>query len=246
MLKHILPLIPQHETYIEPFAGGLAVFLAKPRVKVEVVNDFNREIANFYRYVHFHHDSLVAELEWYLHSRENFELLLKNSGLTELQRAARWYLLKVSSFSGYSDAFGRGRESFHGFDKNRHIPMIGELHDRLAGVYIENKDWEDVVQFFDRPEAFIYLDPPYCTGESEVYDAFSEFDMQRIRNRLDMVKGQWLLSCDDSPVCREIFGDLNLVSVPIKYSAGTTSANRPQKAELLVASAGIDLSGVNI
>ena len=60
MLKYILPLIPEHKTYIEPFAGGLAVFLAKNRCKVEVVNDYNREIANFYRYVKFHCASLTS------------------------------------------------------------------------------------------------------------------------------------------------------------------------------------------
>ena len=51
MLKYILPVIPVHDTYIEPFAGGLAVFLAKDRVKVEVINDLNDEVSGFYLYV---------------------------------------------------------------------------------------------------------------------------------------------------------------------------------------------------
>lgn len=51
MLKYILPVIPQHDTYIEPFAGGLAVFLAKERAKVEVINDLNDEVSGFYLYV---------------------------------------------------------------------------------------------------------------------------------------------------------------------------------------------------
>jgi DNA adenine methylase len=246
MLKYILPLIPLHKTYLEPFAGGLAVFLAKERARVEVINDLNREIANFYRYVHFHFDSLIAELEWYLHSRENFELILKNCGLTELQRAARWYLLKVSSFSGFSDSYARDKNSFRGFSKERHLPMIAELHERLEGVYIENKDWEEVFKFFDGEETFIYLDPPYCTGDSGIYDAFSGFDMQRLRNRLDRAKGKWILSCDDSEICREIFADFDFISIPIKYSAGTNTTERKQKAELLVVSDGIDLSKTEI
>ena len=246
MLKHILPLIPEHNKYIEPFAGGLAVFLAKKRCKVEVINDLNKEIANFYRYVHFHYNSLMEELEWYLHSRENFELLLKNSGLTELQRAARWYLLKVSSFSGFSDSFARDRDSFRGYNKARHSPMITELHERLEGVYIENKDWEEVITFFDSKDAFIYFDPPYCTGDSGVYDAFSSFDMNRLRNRLERMQGKWLVSCDDSEICREIFDGFNFVSVPIKYSAGTNTTQRKTKAELIVASDSIDLSKVNL
>ena len=242
MLKYILPLIPEHKTYIEPFAGGLAVFLAKKRCKVEVVNDYNREIANFYRYVKFHCASLIDELEWYLHSRENFMLLMDNPGLTELQRAARWYLLKVCSFGGFSDAYGRDKRSFRGFDKNKHIPLISRLKERLAGVYIENKDWEEVVEFFDSEEAFTYFDPPYCTGDAGVYDAFSEFDMRRVRSRIDGLKGSWLLSCDDSEITRKVFSDCNFVSIPIKYSGGQNYIGRPEKAELLAVSNDIDLS----
>ena len=62
LLKYILPVIPAHETYIEPFAGGLAVFLAKERCKVEVINDLNHEVGNFYLYVREHYESLCREI----------------------------------------------------------------------------------------------------------------------------------------------------------------------------------------
>lgn len=42
MLKRILPLIPRHTQYVEPFFGGGAVFWAKPESEVEVVNDINK------------------------------------------------------------------------------------------------------------------------------------------------------------------------------------------------------------
>ena len=60
MLKYILPVIPAHDTYIEPFAGGLAVFLAKERAKVEVINDLNDEVSGFYLYVREHLDALLS------------------------------------------------------------------------------------------------------------------------------------------------------------------------------------------
>jgi len=239
LLKHILPLIPRHDTYIEPFAGGLAVFMNKEPVKVEVVNDINDEVASFYRYVQYHYNSLLNELEGYLHSRETFDLLVNNPGHTELQRAARWYLLKVSSFSGFGTHYGRDKKSFRGFNRERHIPLICELKKRLANSYIESKDWEEVVSFFDKDTAFIYLDPPYCTGDSGIYDAFSEYDMTRVCKRLKLLKGQWLLSCDNSDVCQNIFKGMRSVVIPIKYSAGTNYQYRPSKSELLVMSDGI-------
>ena len=68
LLKHILPLIPKHMCYVEPFAGGIAVFLAKPPSKIEVLNDLNGDPVTFYPRVKFHADSLLAELEFVLNS----------------------------------------------------------------------------------------------------------------------------------------------------------------------------------
>ncbi len=235
LLKYILPVIPEHSTYIEPFAGGLAVFLAKERAKVEVINDIDSEVSGFYLYVREHLDSLLTEMEWYLHSVEIFNRLLENKGLTELQKVARWYLLKVSSFSGFGDYYARDNRGYRGFDKDKHIPIIKELHARLQGVYIEKRDWQQVVNYYDNSEAFIYFDPPYCTGDSGTYDAFSPNDMEMLRNKLYNLKGRWLLSCDGSDICREIFADFAKVEISFKYSAGTGNRVRPEKREMIVA-----------
>lgn len=149
------------------------------------------------------------------------------------------YILKVASFSGFGDSYGRDSRNFRGLARERHFPLIKELKDRLENAYIENKDWEEVVRFFDKEDSFTYFDPPYITGDSGIYEAFTEFDMQRVRNRLDVMKGQWLLSCDNSQECREIFDGLRQIVIPIKYSAGTNSKEREQKSELLVMSDGI-------
>lgn len=235
LLKYILPIIPEHQTYIEPFAGGLAVFLEKPRSKVEVINDLCSEVGNFYLYVKEHHDSLITELEWYLHSPDIFKKLMENKGLTELQRVARWYLLKVSSFSGFGDYYARDKRGFRGFCKEKHIPKIRELHERLQGVYIENRDWEAIINYYVSEDSFTYFDPPYCTGDPGTYDRFDPSDMERIRNKLYTIKGAWLLSCDGSDICREIFKDFECAEIAFKYSAGTNYTERPQKSEMLVA-----------
>ena len=174
-------------------------------------------------------------MEWYLHSVEIFARLRENKGLTELQKVTRWYLLKVSSFSGFSDYYARDARSYRGFDKEKHVPAIKELHERLHGVYIEKRDWQEVVKFYDRESAFVYFDPPYCTGDSSIYDAFSVADMEMLRNSLYSIKGKWLLSCDGSDICREIFADFAKVEIPFRYSAGTGDRIRPVKSEMLVA-----------
>ena len=49
MLKDILPLVPSHDLYTEVFAGGAALLFAKKPVRVNVINDLNGELVNFYR-----------------------------------------------------------------------------------------------------------------------------------------------------------------------------------------------------
>lgn len=77
-----MPLIPKHQCYVEPFAGGLAVFLAKPRSQIEVLNDLNGDLVTFYRCVRFHSDTLLTELEFVLNSRQEFKDFADQPGLT--------------------------------------------------------------------------------------------------------------------------------------------------------------------
>lgn len=229
LLDQILPLIPDHARYVEPFAGGLAVLLGKPCAKLEVINDLDYEVANFYRYVRYHFDALVTELGTYLSSREDFELLLKNPGYTDLQRACRWYLLKVMSFGGMSGTFGRAVDGFTGFDRDRHIEKIRAVASRLNRVVIESQDWEEVVKFYDKPDSFHFFDPPYVDCGKTAYNPFSEFDMERVRTRLDNLKGNWILTCDDSDACRRIFKGLPVQRTKIKYSTGNTRKGKGPK-----------------
>lgn len=59
LVKRLRPLLPPHEAYIEPFFGAGHLFFAKDRTRLEVVNDLDGELVNFYRVVAYH----SAELE---------------------------------------------------------------------------------------------------------------------------------------------------------------------------------------
>jgi len=48
MTKEILSLIPKHKIYIEPFFGGGAIFFTKEPSEVEIINDLNSYVINFY------------------------------------------------------------------------------------------------------------------------------------------------------------------------------------------------------
>jgi DNA adenine methylase len=235
-LDKILPLVPPHQRYIEPFAGGLAVLLALTRCRAEVINDANRDVVNFYRCVRFHLDALLAELGGVtrLNSRADFADWLANPGLTDLQRAAHWFLLRVCSFGGKSESWGRCSRNYHGWDAARHGELITRLSERLQRVYIECGDWEEVVCNWDSPVAFTFFDPPYVAAARTAYAPFSPEEMARVRARLDKMKGTYLLTCDDSPQCREIFAGLPARQIPVRYSLGSRLGPAREVNELLV------------
>ncbi|MDR1496975.1 MAG: DNA adenine methylase [Puniceicoccales bacterium] len=238
LLKHILPLIPEHAIYVEPFAGGLAVLLAKKRAKTEVVNDLDKEIVNFYRCLRSHKTALINEIggSARINSREDFtELLAPPAGdATDLQRAARWFVVRVCSYGGQSECWGRSLTGYHGWEATRHEAAISRVSERLQRVFIENRDWEEIVTRFDSPDTFFYFDPPYVNASVTAYHPFSYDEMKRIRNRLDKLQGTWLLSCDDSPSCREIFAGLPVRELKIGYTLGSRYVTRKQAGELLV------------
>lgn len=74
MLKDILPLIPPHNLYNEPFAGGAALLFAKQPAKINIINDLNGELVNFYKTTVTDFKALKKEIRTTLHSRENHKL----------------------------------------------------------------------------------------------------------------------------------------------------------------------------
>src|SRR5215475_6718489 len=96
LARTLIALFPKHTTYVEPFAGGAQVFFHKPPSEVEVLNDLDGEIVNFFRICQWHHEELIRQLRYCLASRKLYELLARSDPvtLTDVQRAARFFYLQ--------------------------------------------------------------------------------------------------------------------------------------------------------
>ena len=75
LAKRIIAIFPKHTTYVEAFAGGAQVFFRKEPSEVEVLNDLDGEIVNFYRVCQQHHEELLRYFRFVVVSREWFDLL---------------------------------------------------------------------------------------------------------------------------------------------------------------------------
>jgi DNA adenine methylase len=198
---------------VEPFAGGLAVFLSKTPSPVEVINDINHDLVGFYRCVRFHRDELLTELEFVLNSREEFNDFRRQVGLTDIQRAARWFFRNKTCFGGANmETFGaaatRGMES-----RENRMQAIRALNYRLDKTTIEHKDWQDAIRLYDRSETFFFVDPPYTNCNASMYDEWDINTIRRLRDLLYGLKGKWLLTLNDAPDIRRVFEECEIRSV---------------------------------
>src|SRR5947208_3538637 len=73
--KYIIPLIPPHTCYAEPFCGAAWVLFGKPPSDVEVINDIDQDIVSFFRVVKEHPEALIDSFDLALVSRAEFERL---------------------------------------------------------------------------------------------------------------------------------------------------------------------------
>lgn len=239
LLDSILPFIPRDgvKTYVEPFAGGLAVLLAHEEpFPQEVVNDLDSEMINFYKMAAHHPDALIADLKYRLASRADFENEIRFSfrtKRTELARASSWYWLQRQSFGGKRQHFGRCKDIPHGVDVSRDGRLIQDFSERAKNVVFHSGDACDVIKKYDSPETFFFLDPPYVACADTAYDAFSEADMARLREVLVRCSGRWLLTCDDSAETRRVFDGFRAIGNTIRYTLSAVWNGKESK-ELMV------------
>ena len=105
LADHILPLFPEHQCYVEPFAGAAALFFLKEPSPVEVINDINGELINLYRVIKHHLEELYRQFKWLLSSCQIWQWLQDTpvETLTDVQRAARFLYLQKLAFGGKVD-----------------------------------------------------------------------------------------------------------------------------------------------
>jgi DNA adenine methylase len=104
----------------------------------------------------------------------------------------------------------------------------------LSRVYIENRPYEAIIQRFDKPDTFFYVDPPYY-GCEDYYGRgiFQRTDFTKLRDILAKINGRFIMSINDAEEIRDLFRDFKIETVGTSYSAG--GANRKKHVnELLI------------
>lgn len=172
LLSHILPLLPPHEAWVELFCGSAVLTLAKEPAPCELINDLDDGIVNFYRVLRdpVLMPQLVHALSLTPYARDEYQRCRYTwqEETDHLERARAWFVMARQSFAG---KLGWGGWSYTvevsgamAATTSKWLSAIEGLeavHRRLQGVQIEHRDWQRVLDFWNRPGTLVYVDPPY-------------------------------------------------------------------------------------
>ncbi|WP_448961708.1 DNA adenine methylase [Larkinella arboricola] len=211
MLPHLLPKIPEHATYCEPFFGGGALFWAKAPSPFEVVNDINNRLITFYKVLKYDFEELHRLVDETFHSRQQHRETSEEyqSGEIEIMDSLRmawsiWVQTNMSFSCVIDGGFGydkRGSTARKIFNKKQ--MFTAAYQERLKRVTIESYDVLKVIKAYDGPDTFFYLDPPYVSSDQGSYKGYTLDDFRKLLEACARLQGKFLLSSYPEPLLME-------------------------------------------
>lgn len=204
LVPEILPLIPQHTQYVEPFCGGAAVFWAKPPSAHEVINDLDGRVVNFYRVLQTRFTELQTMIRGTLHSEAEHRrarALLDDATACAVARAWAFWVRCTMSFGNslpagfaFSMRVREGATQCGNMTRNRRNDFVEDFSARVSGAEIFCRDAVELIKLKDSPTTFFYIDPPYVSSECGHYKGYTSEDFQRLLDTLATIQGKFLLS----------------------------------------------------
>ena len=239
MIKHLLGLIPEHRIYCEPFFGGGALFFAKPKAEVEVINDLNGEVINFFQVLKTKFPALQKKVQATLHSRELYKKALQiyahPKSHSDVDRAWALWTATNQGFAGMIGSWGFGKTN----SKEKAVAakreaFVKAYEERLRTVQVENNDALKVIARCNDKEAFLYCDPPYTGSDQGHYEGYTEKDYKVLLDALAKFKGKFLLSSYPSKILNQYIRKYKWRIRKVEKYVAVTKLTEKKKIEMLV------------
>jgi len=257
LADRLVSLMPEHDGYVEPFAGSLAVLLAKPKSRLEVVNDLDRHLVTFWRVLRDHPEAFNAAAGLTPHARSEYEAATALDGASELELARQVWIVLTQGRAGtlnragwrfYRDPAG-SFEPYMAAYRDRLLPVA----ERIAGVTLECRPAVDVARDYGvHSSSLLYVDPPYpiSTRRQRRYaEEMTDSDHEELAEVLHACEASVMVSGYDCALYSGLYSDWHSVQLAAASnnaaigSMGRTEVvwcNRP-----LVGQQAFDLGGLS-
>jgi DNA adenine methylase len=242
----IAALLPAHEHYVEPFAGSLAVLLAKKPSPMETINDLDGDLMHFWRTLRDDPEGLERVCALTPHSRAEYLQSYDLDGTEGIERARRIWV-RLTQGRGRSMRRTGWRYYVNPRGSSSSMPDYLEAYTtrtaaaaaRLAAVSLECKPaLELIVQYGQHDGVLIYADPPYLgcvrnpranrAGSGREYSAemLTEDQHRELADALLEACAVVVLSGYDSPLYQDLYAAWHRVEIPTFNGNGTGDRSR--------------------
>jgi len=198
----ILPLIPEHKTYVEPFAGSSAIFFWKDKADHSVLNDLDKAVVSGLRML----KTAPTDPAKYPQpsTLEAVKRQFVKPATTVPEKIVKRMIVSSSGFLGTT--VERPKQIYRTAGIPQKVRKIADAREKLKGVEITSEDYAKVVRSNDKPSTFFFLDPPYENSTKQMgYAEHKDFDFERLADTLKHIKGKFLMTINDSPRIRDLF-----------------------------------------
>jgi DNA adenine methylase len=218
--KQIIRYIPDHKIYVEPFVGSGAIFFRKDKAITNILNDLDKNLIDGYELLK--NTSSNSENYNTQSGTENIQNFVNNvsSDSSIEDRLLKLLYLSCNTFSG------SGRGKIYGPQPQiTKIKKIAEYVNKLKDTILTNEDYKIIIEKFDSPNTFFFLDPPYEESKKKNIYNHPHMDFEEFVNILTNITGKFLLTINDSPYIRRLFKDYVIVPIIVKPQGPSTIGN---------------------
>ena len=172
MTEEILKLFPKHKVYIEPFFGSGALFFHKEPSKTELINDLDNEVYNLFKVIRDYPLKLSKSILLTPYSEKEYKESYnrKNIECDDIENA-RLFLIRSNMARGGMQAYSSSwkhtgivraiKNSNMGTTWSKLPDYILNAAERLKDAEIFNRDGMSIIEKYQDPEVFIFIDTPY-------------------------------------------------------------------------------------
>jgi DNA adenine methylase len=210
LIPLLIAMIPAHVCYVEMFGGSGSFLLNKPVSEIEIYNDINSSVVNFFRVVRTQPKKLVKLLSSTPYARDEFAVCKRNHELvsTDLEKARMFYVKAQQSFSGRGNDWGISVTNNHAKVFSNKSNRLLDISARLKHVAIENRDFKFIFKHhLKNNDCFGYLDPPYVhstrTTKNDYTYEMTDADHIELLELANQSPAKLLISGYDNPLYRK-------------------------------------------
>lgn len=203
--------------YVEVFGGTGSILMNKIPSEVEIYNDFNSHLTNFFEVVRSHREVFFEELDKLIVSEDLYKYFYNgiDNSPNDIERAVRYFYIMSFCHKGkFNGGFSVIPDANYIQKLEWKKACLTYISKRMKNCLVMNKSYEKVITANDTKDTLLYLDPPYVGTEDyykKLANSFTKQDHIKLRDLLRDFKGTFILSYEADPFISDLYSEFMIL-----------------------------------